>query len=146
MAVRKIAVLTSTRPLRQRIQEIGRSVETLSPTKCQALAQEYDLIILGSRASDDFFERIKSALPRRILEKFRLYPRSFFNRFKNPGTIPSEFDDRDQGWQEILRANGIPFVTHARVLRDDYTYDERRFHWTRLADFIQDDRVTVISS
>ena len=145
MAVRKIAVLTSTRPLRQRIQEIGRTVETLSPSKCQAFAKEYDLIILGSRASDDFFERIKSALPRRMMAKFRLYPRSFFDRFKSRGTIPSEFDNRDQGWQEILRANAITFVTEARLLCDDYTYDERKFHWTRLADFINDERVTVIS-
>ena len=142
---RKIAVLTSTRPVRERIQEIGRTVETLSPRKCADLAGEYDLVIIGSRASDDFYERIKSALPRRTLEKFRLYSRSFFNRFRRRGTVPAEYDDRDEGWKEILQANGIQFVTQATSLTGDYTYDEQTFHWTRLADFVRDDRVTVMS-
>ncbi|HUW57350.1 MAG TPA: hypothetical protein VMZ92_12005 [Planctomycetota bacterium] len=142
---RKIAVLTTTRPVRERIQEIGRSVETLSPRKCADLAREYDLIIIASRASDDFYERIKSALPRKTLVKFRLYSRSFFNRFRHRGTVPAEYDDRDEGWQEILRANGIQFVTSTRQLGSDFTYEERTFHWSHLADFIRDERVTVMS-
>ena len=145
MAIRKIAILTSTRPLRELIQEIGRSVETLSPRKCTALADEYDLILVGSRASDDFYERIKSALPRKVLEKFRLYPRSFFDRFKRRGGVPAEYDNRDEGWKEILQANGVSFVAEARLLSGNYTYEERTFHWTRLADFIRDDRVTVLT-
>jgi len=145
VAVRKIAILTSTRPLRERTREIGRTVETLSPRKCTALAEEYDLIIVGSRASDDFYERIKSALPRKVLEKFRLYSRSFFNRFKRMGGVPAEYDNRDEGWKEILQANGISFVTETRLLGSSYAYEERSFHWTDLADFIRDERVTVIT-
>ena len=118
--MRKIAVLTSTRPLRQLTQEIGRSVETLSAKKCNALAQEYDLVIVGSRASDDFYERIKSALPRKMRDRFRLYSRSFFERFKRRGSVPSEYDDRDEGWKEILKANDINFVTNAKLLGNDY--------------------------
>lgn len=141
----KIAILTSTGPLRERVQEIGRTVEMLSPRKCNALADEYDLIILGSRASDDFYERIRMALPRKVLDRFRMYSRSFFDRFKRRGSVPSKYDDRDEGWKEILQANGIAFVTEARLLGEDYKTDERHFTWGRLADFIRDDRVTVIS-
>ena len=141
----KIAILTSTRPLRERTQEIGRTVETLSPRKCSALADEYDLIIVGSRASDDFYERIKAALPRKVREKFRLYSRSFFDRFKRMGGVPVEYDNRDEGWKEILQANGVSFVTEARLLGSSYMYEERSFHWTDLAGFVRDDRVTVIT-
>lgn len=141
----KIAILTSTRPLRERTQEIGRTVETLSPRKCSALADEYDLIIVGSRASDDFYERIKSALPRKVLEKFRLYSRSFFDRFKRTGGVPVEYDNRDEGWKEILQANGVSFVAEARLLTGNYMQEERIFHWTDLAEFIRDDRVTVLT-
>ncbi|HUU42417.1 MAG TPA: hypothetical protein VMX57_01470 [Planctomycetota bacterium] len=141
----KIAILTSTRPLRERTQEIGRTVETLSPRVCNQLAQDYDLVIIGSRASDDFFERIRSALPFRMRDKFRLYSRSFFNRFKRrPDAIGTEQDDRDAGWQDILRTHGVNFVTRARVLGDDFKYIDRNFHWSRLVDFIRDERVTVI--
>jgi len=142
----KIAILTSTRPLRQRTQEIGRTVETLSPMKCNALAQAYDVVIIGSRASDDFFERIKSALPRKMRGRFRLYSRSFFDGFKKRvGSVPAEHDDRDEGWQEILRSNGVRFLTRARLLGKDYIYEDRTFRWTRLAEFVRDDRVTVIT-
>jgi len=140
----KIAILTTTKPLRQSVQEIGRTVETLSPSKCRDLAEQYDVIIIGSRASDDFFERIKSALSRKLLEKFQLYPRSFFDRFKRRGDEASNYDDRDEGWKEILKANQISFLTTARVIGSDFKTDERTFHWTRLADFIRDKRVTVI--
>jgi hypothetical protein len=140
----KIAILTTTRPLRERIQEIGREVEMLSPKKCAALAEQYDLILLGSRASDDFFERIRSSLPRRVLDKFRMYPRSFFDRFKRHGALPSEYDDRDEGWKEILQSNGIGFVTQARIVNGDFTAADRAFHWTHLDDFIRDDRVTIV--
>ena len=143
--MQKIAVLTSTRPLRERTQEIGRTVETLSPIKCTRLAQDYELVIIGSRASDDFFERIKGALSLKMRGKFRLYSRSFFNRFKRPGTVPNEYDNRDEGWQEILRANGITFVTRARVLGDGFKYAESIFRWSRLTDFVTDERVTFIT-
>jgi hypothetical protein len=140
----KIAILTTTKPLRQSVQEIGRTLETLSPSKCRDLAEQYDVIVIGSRASDEFYERIKSALPRKLLEKFQLYPRSFFERFKRRGNAPSEYDDRDEGWKEILRANKISFLPKARLIASDFKTDERPFHWTRLADFIRDKRVTVI--
>jgi hypothetical protein len=140
----KIAILTSTKPLRVRVQEIGRTVETLSPQKCTDLAQKYDLVIIGSRASDDFFERIKMALTRKMRDKFLLYPRSFFDRFKRRGAVPGEHDDRDMGWKEILRANSINFVERARILTEDYTYEERSFRWGRIEQYIRDDRVTVI--
>jgi len=143
--MRKIAILTTTKPLRQSITEIGRTVEMFSPVKCRDLAEQYDLVIIGSRASDDFYERIRSALTRKLLEKFRFYPRSFFDRFKHRGEEPSEYDDRDEGWQEILKVNEIPFLTSARVIGGDFKTEERLFRWTRLADFIRDKRVTVVN-
>jgi hypothetical protein len=142
--MKKIAILTSTRPLRAHTQEIGRTVETLSPAKCTALAEEYDLVILGSRASDGFYERIRTSLPRKVLERFRMYSRSFFDRFKRRGALPAEYDDRDEGWKEILRANGVSFVTETRILTGQYQYEDRAFRWTQIADFINDERVTVI--
>jgi hypothetical protein len=140
----KIAVLTTTRPLRERSNEMGREVEALSPRKCTALAEEYDLIIIGSRASDDFYDRIRSSLPRKVLEKFRMYPRSFFDRFKRPGSVSGEHDDRDEGWKEVLRTNGINFLPSARMMGDNFRSGDQPFHWQRIADFIRDDRVTVI--
>jgi hypothetical protein len=140
----KIAILSSTRPLRERVQDIGRMVETLSPQKCTELAEQYDVIIIGSRASDEFFERIKGALPRRLLDKFRLYPRSFFNRFKRIGSTGAEVDDRDEGWKEILRANGIVFVLKTHMMAYNYKYEDVYFQWNLLTHFIRDKRVTVI--
>ncbi len=140
----KIAILTSTRPLRERSMEIGREVEALSPKKCAELAEGYDLIIIGSRASDDFFERIRGSLPKKALDRFRLYSRGFFDRFKRRGALPSEYDDRDEGWKEILRANGVNFVAVARLVADDFRSADVPFHWTHLDRFIRDDRVTVV--
>jgi hypothetical protein len=140
----KIAVLTSTRPLRERTINVGREVETFSPKKCSDLAAQYDLIILGSRASDDFYDRIRASLPRKVLDKFRLYPRSFFDRFKRRGAIPNEYDDRDEGWKEILSANGINYVTSARTATESFRDAGEVFRWSRLDRFIRDDRVTVI--
>lgn len=140
----KIAILTSTQPLRERSMEIGREMETLSPKKCAALAAEYDLVILGSRASDDFYERIRASLPRKVLDKFRMYSRSFFDRFKRRGALPSEYDDRDEGWKEILQANGITYSPTAQLLTRNYSNEEVSFRWTRIERFIHDDRVTVI--
>ena len=140
----KIAVLTSTRPLRERAMDMGREVETLSPKKCTALAEQYDLVILGSRASDDFYDRIRGSLPRKVLDKFRLYSRGFFDRFKRHGLLPSEHDDRDEGWMEILRANGITFVASAVLSTGEYNHREMSFRWSRIDSFIRDERVTVI--
>ncbi len=140
----KIAILTSTRPLRERSMEIGREVETLSPKKVAALTEEYDLVIIGSRASDDFYDRIRSSLPRRVLDKLRLYSRGFFDRFKRHGELPSEYDDRDEGWKEILQANGIGFVAMARIVSRDFRSAEVPFRWKHLDQFLRDDRVTLI--
>ncbi len=140
----KIAILTSTRPLRERSMEIGREVETLSPKKCAELAQEYDLVIIGSRAADDFYERIRGALPKKALDKFRLYSRGFFDRFKQRGALAGEVDDRDEGWKEILRANGVGYVTVARLVADDFRSADTPFRWTHIDRFIRDDRVTII--
>lgn len=146
MAKRRIVVLTSTKPLRERVQDIGRTVEVLSPQKCADLAEKFDMIIIGSRASDDFFEGIKQALPRKLLVKFRLYSRSFFNRYRMPGTIPTGQDNRDQGWQEILRANKVPFVTNARILGDDYKYTEKTFRWKNIEAFITDPDIVIMKA
>ena len=140
----KIVVVTSTRPLRDRVMEAGREVETLSVKKLAALTEEYDLVIIGSRASDELFERIRASLPRTLADKLRLYSRGFFDRFKHSGALPSEYDDRDEGWREILTANGINFVTSARLVGDNFRSRDTAFRWTQIDRFIRDDRVTVI--
>lgn len=142
---KKIAILTSTRPLREVTTEIGHTVETLSPQKCHELAEAYDLVIIGSRASDDFYERIKGVLTRKMLSKFRFYSRSFFERFRRRRGSPYGYNDIDEGWLEILQTNNISFVRKTRMLDGNYQYDKQHFRWMRLADFVRDDRVTIIA-
>ncbi len=140
----KIAVLTTTRPLRDRVIAMGRETETLSPKKLAALAEEYDLVIIGSRASDEFFERIQGVLPKRLADRLRLYPRGYFDRFKRSGSLPTEYDERDDGWKEILKSNGINFVGVARLMGGDFRNQDSPFRWTHIDRFIRDDRVTLI--
>lgn len=140
----KIALLTSTKPLRHRFMEAGREVEKLDPSRCMALAQDFDLIIVGSRASEDFFTRINQSLSLRVRRKFRFYSRRFFDRFAHTHTLTGRADDRDEGWKEILRNNGIDFEDQITTSSDRPRARVRRFRWTRIQDFIQDDRVTVI--
>ena len=140
----RIAILTSTKPLRTRTQEGRHTVETMEAGRLQKLADRFDLVIIGSKASDDFFKLMRHSLPKKVADKFRLYARSYFARFKRGGLMPTQEDSGDEGWREILRENDVEFVEEARVLQEDHTYAELPFTWRRLKDFIRDDRVTLI--
>ena len=139
-----IAILISTKPLRTRTQEGRHTIDALAPERLQKLAERFDRVIIGSKASDDFFKLMRHSLPKGIAGKFRLYSRSYFAGFKRSGLLPTDEDLRDDGWREILRENGIEFVERARVLQENYTYAEIDFSWKRMEDFIRDDRVTIL--
>lgn len=144
MADKKIAILTSTKPLRGHFVEGGREIERLDPSRLMALTELFDTIIIGSRAHNDFYTRIRQALSRKLRRKFIFYPRAFFNRFVYTQKLSGPVDDRDEGWKEILRANNINFVLEITVGLDEFHDGIKTFHWTEIELFLRDDRVTVV--
>jgi len=143
LAERKIAILTSTKPLRGRFMEGGRQVERLDPSRLMMLADAFDLIIIGSRAHEDFYARMKRALSRKVRRKFVLYSRTFFDRFTHTQDLAGPVNDRDEGWKEILRENGIDFVGEITIRLDEGT---KAFCWTEIEQFLQDGRTKVIEA
>ena len=146
----RIAILTSTRPLRKRFLESGREVERLDPSRLVKLADVFGTIIIGSRAHEDFYLRMRRALPRKLRRKFIFYARSFFDRFVNSQQLSGPVDDRDEGWKEILRLNKINFVAEINVQhsegspRGSARGGTKTFRWTDIEQFIRDARITVI--
>ncbi len=144
MADKKIAILTSTKPLRGFFIEGGREVERLDPSRLMVLTELFDTIIIGSRAHDDFYTRIRQALSRKLRRKFIFYPRAFFNRFVYTQKLSGPVNDRDEGWKEILRVNDINFVPEITVGLDEFHDGIKTFRWTEIELFLRDDRVTVV--
>ena len=146
MGERKIAILTSTKPLRGRFMEGGRQVERLDPSRLMMLADAFDLIIIGSRAHEDFHARMKRALSRKVRRKFLFYSRDFFDRFVHTQDMSGPVNDRDEGWKEILRKNGIDFTGEIAVQLDEMHQGTKAFCWTEIEQFLQDKRVWVIGA
>lgn len=144
MAIEKIAILTSTKPLRKCCVEGLREVEKLDPSRLMRLTEVFNTIIIGSRAHEDFFARIRRALTRKLRRKFIFYPRSFFDRFIHTQKLSGPVDDRDEGWKEILRLNGIDFVPEIPVQLDEVHQGTKTFRWTEIEQFIRDTRVTIV--
>ena len=124
--------------------EGGRQVERLDPSRLMMLTDAFDLIIIGSRAHEDFFTRMKRALSRKIRRKFIFYSRGFFDRFVHTQDLAGPINDRDEGWKEILRLNGIDFATEIPVQLDELHQGTKTFRWTEIEQFVQDTRVNVI--
>ena len=146
MAERKIAILTSTKPLRGRFMEGGQQVERLDPSRLMMLADAFDLIIIGSRAHEDFYVRMKRALSRKAKRKFVFYSRAFFDRFTHTQDLAGPVNDRDEGWKEILRENGIDFVGEITIRLDALHEGTKAFCWTEIEQFLQDGRAKVIGA
>ena len=122
----------------------GKQVERLDPSRLMMLVDAFDLIIIGSRAHEDFYARMKHALSRGAKKKFIFYSRSFFDRFTRTQDLSGPVNDRDEGWKEILRANSIVFVLKTHMMTANYKYEDVYFQWNLLRHFVRDKRVTVL--
>ena len=73
----KIAILPTSKPLRLQVVKRGKVKQVLNGKMIGDLAAGYDLVIIGSTASDEFYEYLYNYLPLNQRAKFRLYGRSF---------------------------------------------------------------------
>jgi len=143
----KIAILTTTKPLRRIKSKAGRVYEAVDARACMALATAFDLIIVGSTASDELYRRIYSHLTVKSRQKFRMYSKSFFSEFaQHKGFLFTRRrkDERDAGWQEILKRNRVRYELTRKVFGEDFRYHIEDFNWRNIDKFITDPRVTVI--
>ena len=141
-----IALLTSTSPLRKTAARQGVTKQRFNLGACVELAERFDTIIVASIAADEVFQYMEEHLPRAMRAKFRFYPRSFFHQFQNQDVLHASDDARDPGWQQILSENGIKYemLLHRRPAKGMAATSEK-FSWERLAEFITDPRVTLVS-
>lgn len=142
---RRIAILVSTRPLRITVTKRGRTKEKFNSQAAMELAQRFDVIIVGSTASDAVFEYMIRHLTAGMREKFRFYNRSFFESYEGRSLLGRSKDERSDGWKAILRENGIEHELTARVLGDDFEYHTKPFDWQEIGDFITDRRVSLVT-
>ena len=141
----RIAILTSTRFLCKEIPRHGRTPRrAIDPRACVALAEKFDLVIIASGATDKVYEHISQALPVQIGHKFRLHSRSDLARRAHSAP---ELDDQALAlaWMQILKENGIFFLTEREVVNEDYSTSTEKFDSRNMKDFIVDDRVTLVT-
>ena len=143
----KIAVLTTTSPLRVAEQHAGRERQVIDAKACMELAQRFSLIIIGSRSSDKVFDRIARSISAGARQKFRFYSRTFFDQFEIKGEPePNQQSAMNKAWLEILKMNHIIFDLQAKIIGGDYSVKYEDFDWTQLRAFIADRRVTYIGT
>ena len=141
----RIALLRSTQSLCKEIPRPGRTPKrTIDPRACIALADHFDLVIIGSGATDKVYEHISQALPVQLGHKFHLHSRSYFARFAKSAHDPEE-QAFDAGWMQILKENGIFFITEREVVNEDFSTAFETFKARNLKHFIVDKRVTLIT-
>jgi len=141
----KIAILVSTAPLRKTTTRQGVTKQRLNMQACVELGEHFDTVIVGSLTADEVFSHIERNLPAEIRPTFRLYPRSFFHRFRTDEVMRTTDDPRDAAWQQILSENGIAFeVLRSRLGRDN-RYEKQKFAWDHLGAFVTDPRVTLVT-
>jgi hypothetical protein len=141
----KIAILTSTQPLRKTASRMGVTKQRLNMEACMELAERFDVVIIGSLSADEVFQYIETHLHPDIRPKFRLYPRSFFHSFRTDEVLSTTDDPRDGGWQQILSENGIKFEVLRSRIGADQRHRQERFSWARLGEYITDPRVQLVS-
>jgi hypothetical protein len=141
----KIAILTSTSPLRKTATRAGVTKQRMNMDACLELAKRFDVVIIGSLSADDVFKFIENHLLPEIRPKFRLYPRSFFHSFRTDEALMVADDPRDPGWQQILSENGIKFEVLRSRIGADERHRQERFSWARLSEYITDPRVSLVS-
>ena len=113
----KFAILPTSKPLRSQVVKHGKAKQVLNGKILGDLAANYDLVIIGSTASDEFYQYLYNYLPLNHRSKFRLYGRSFFTGQPVPEDENTP-DQRSAGWMQILTENHINFDTIRKTMGD----------------------------
>lgn len=140
----RIAILTTSKPLRTQVVKRGKVKQVLNGKMIGELGSNYDLVIIGSTASDEFYEYLNKILPLNQRSRFRLYGRSFFTAQPQIDENNDPADQRSVGWMTILKENRINFEPIRKTMGDDLLPRIEAFNWVNMAAFILDDRVEVI--
>ena len=140
----RIALLDSTRPLRTTEMHHGRERQVIDPKACMELAIRFDLIIIGSRASDKVFEKLTETISANMRRKFRLFSRTYFDEYTGGDEVSDP--PMNKAWLDILKNNHIIFELEAKVIGDDYSVTYEEFNWRKLKPFIADKRVVFIET
>jgi len=141
----KIAILPSTKPLRVKETVGGATRERLNPAACGDLAKHYDMVIIGSTASDEFFRQIAESIPPAVREHFKLYGRSYFRQFGDASVKGKDQDVHNDAWKKILKENAIEFQESRKVVDENFRTVTRQFSWKELKSYIADETVEVLS-
>ncbi|MFH0964618.1 MAG: hypothetical protein V2A58_11490 [Planctomycetota bacterium] len=142
-----IAILTSTRPVCRDVQRPGGGIakRAIDPRACAALAQKFDLVIIGSAASDKVYDRIAQNVTGSLRPKFRFYSKTYFDKFAGSAKTQND-EELDAGWKQILKTNKIFFLTDREVVNEDFSTSFEKFDWRKIRQFLSDERVTVITA
>jgi hypothetical protein len=138
----KIAILSSTSPLRKTSSRFGVTKQRLNTDICIQLAEKFDGVIVGSAAPDEVFDHISRNLPRSNRLKFRFYGRSFFVKHRGRD---DEDDGRNAGWESILAENRVEFEPLLTRVKSDRSTEQVKFNWRRMQDFVTDPNVVFVS-
>ena len=141
----RIAILTSTSPLRKTSSLQGVTKQRINLQAAIELANRFDIIIVGSLTADEVFDHFARHLPRDLRPKFRLYPRSFFHGFRTREILRTTDDPRNPGWQQVLSENGVQFEVLRSKIGEDHRHVQTRFNWEELGLFVTDPRVTLVT-
>lgn len=140
----RIAILTTSKPLRTQVVKRGKVKQILNGKMLGELGSNYDMVIIGSTASDEFYEYLNKFLPLQQRSRFRLYGRSFFSNQPQVDENQDPIDQRSMGWMTILKENRINFEPVRKTMGEDLLPRIENFNWQHMAAFILDDRVEVI--
>ncbi len=141
----RIAILTSTAPLRKTSSRMGVTKQRINLQAAVDLANRFDVIIVGSLTADEVYDHFAQSLPRNIRMKFRLYPRSFFHGFRTSEIMRTTDDPRHPGWQQVLSENGIQFEVLRSRVGSDQRHTQQKFSWEALGQFVTDPRVMLVT-
>jgi hypothetical protein len=141
----RIAILTSTSPLRKTTTQRGVTQQRFNLEACLELAGQFDTVIVASLAADEVFQFMEAHLPREARAKFHFYARSFFHQFHSDDALNAADDVRDPGWQQILSENDVKFEVLLRRRGSDARSRKEKFHWEQLSRFITDPRVKLVT-
>ena len=140
----RIAILPTSKPLRVQVVKRGKAKQVLNGKMIGELSAGYDIVIIASTASDEFYEYIYNYLPLNQRPKFKLYGRSFFSEQVQKEEFDEPMDQRSLGWIAILKENRINFEPIRKTMGADLLPRIEQFNWVNMADFIYDDRVEVL--
>jgi len=141
----RIAILTSTAPLRKTSSRQGVTKQRINLQAAVELATRFDVVIVGSLTADEVYDHFARSLPREVGPKFRLYPRSFFHGFRTREIMRTTDDPRNPGWQQILSENGIQFEVLRSKIGLDHRHTQHKFSWEALGQFVADPRVMLVT-